>query len=549
MKRPSKFTLWYKVAVVTILLCLLCGARDFHGQERDQERDEQRRKKRERAMDRIVHIEEGIVWTIPSAPRLCDELDIQRDRVDIGGCTLYCEQEGEGTPLVLVHGGPGATHHHFHPHFSRAAAFARVIYYDQRGCGLSDYKPGDGYTVDQSVDDLERLRQALDIDQWVVLGHSYGGIPAQCYAIKYPENLKGLVLVCASTGLHGQSLPSRARDFISQREREKIAEIRTTPGLSTAQMVYNNLLNGDWKRQSYYKPSRERMAQMIRYEWVHDSNFNSTMSESAAEVDLEGAFIRCPIPTLILEGKWDMSWNTGKPARFHGNHPKAKLVVFADSGHSAFEDEPKLFFNTLKDFIIDLPHVPAEELEQWKGYLVTWRQKQQEKKASLLGAEISPGEAQAIEYFEKTKWEILRGQAFSDQSTPPHAFLTLISAYCHKDPNALEQILPLVKRQQFKKLSSPQVRTKMLDFVQVSTVCRIPVYSGSPKESDVCAVYTSASPDKEIDQAFSFCFVEGAWRFAGSTSDIYNWIPQARQVEAMTRSILELEQEEAKDGP
>ena len=45
--------------------------------------------------------------------------------------------------LVLIHGGPGGTHHYFHPWFSRAAGFARIIYYDQRGCGLSEFAPGE----------------------------------------------------------------------------------------------------------------------------------------------------------------------------------------------------------------------------------------------------------------------------------------------------------------------------------------------------------------------------------------------------------------------
>jgi pimeloyl-ACP methyl ester carboxylesterase len=236
---------------------------------------------RERARDRVVHIEDGVIREIPSVPRLCDSLDARKEKVDIGDCKLYCEQEGKGTPIVLLHGGPGATHHDFHPSFSRAAGFARVVYYDQRGCGLSDYTPGKGYCMDQAVDDLDRLRRAVGVDQWVVLGHSYGGLLAQCYAMKYPESIKGLVLVCASTGLHGQSMPSRQGEFISQQEREKMGEIRGTPGLSVAQLIYNNFLNGDWKRQSYYKPTREQIARGALYGWVHDNNFNAVMSASA----------------------------------------------------------------------------------------------------------------------------------------------------------------------------------------------------------------------------------------------------------------------------
>jgi proline iminopeptidase len=346
--------------------------------------------KRERAMDRVVHTEENIIREIPRAPRWCDGMDIRKEKVDVGDCKLYCEQEGRGTPLVLLHGGPGATHHYFHPYFSQAGDFARVIYYDQRGCGLSDFQAGKGYRVDQAADDLDRLRQALGMDKWVVLGHSYGGLLAQCYALRYPESLKGLILLCASTGLHDSSGPSRTQDFLSPEERQKISQIRRTSGLSTAQIVYNNFLNGDWKRQSYYKPSRERIAQIALYEWVQDRNFNGIMSRSAAAVNLEGAFSQCPIPTLIMEAKWDMSWSTDKPERFRENHPHAQFDMFEESGHSPFEDEPARFFGILKDFIGSLPPVSAEKLGPWKASLAAWRQDQKPHlppiKTSLAGA-------------------------------------------------------------------------------------------------------------------------------------------------------------------
>jgi proline iminopeptidase len=98
---------------------------------------------------------------IPDTPKLCDSFQGDRGKVDIGDCSLYTESEpGTGKyPLVLLHGGPGATHHYFHPYLSRAAgSFQSVNYYDQRGCGESDYSPGQRYSIDQAVDDLEALR-------------------------------------------------------------------------------------------------------------------------------------------------------------------------------------------------------------------------------------------------------------------------------------------------------------------------------------------------------------------------------------------------------
>lgn len=60
---------------------------------------------RETILDRVVHVEKDPALDVPEAPRLCDTLNMPRENVDIGGCKLYCEQQGEGVPLVLLHGG------------------------------------------------------------------------------------------------------------------------------------------------------------------------------------------------------------------------------------------------------------------------------------------------------------------------------------------------------------------------------------------------------------------------------------------------------------
>ena len=98
-------------------------------------------KKRECILDRQVHVQDSVIWEIPDTPRWCDKLELEKKRIDIGECELYVEEQGSGTPIVLLHGGPGATHHEFHPAFDRASKYARVIYYDQRGCGGFDQHP------------------------------------------------------------------------------------------------------------------------------------------------------------------------------------------------------------------------------------------------------------------------------------------------------------------------------------------------------------------------------------------------------------------------
>jgi proline iminopeptidase len=336
-------------------------------------------KQGETVLDGVVHLERKFLLNVPYVGRFCDELELWKGRVNIGDCELYVEQEGEGVPVVLLHGGPGATHHYLHPHFSKAKAFARIIYYDQRGCGLSDYAPEDGYIVDQAVDDLENLRKALNIDEWVVLGHSYGGALAQCYSLKYPGSVAGMVLVSARATITTHREPSREYDFITTRE---LLRIRATQAMyffgfiQMDRMLYNAFLNGDWKRQNFSKPSKNELAQLALYEWKHDTDFNSMMSRDLRQIELLDGFKHCPIPRLIIEGKWDLSWPADKPKKFHENHPGSKLIIFENSGHRAFGDEPERFFQVLHEFVKNLPYVEQRDIDGWKEYLGEWKQKE-----------------------------------------------------------------------------------------------------------------------------------------------------------------------------
>ena len=329
---------------------------------------------RETVLDRKIFIEDKFL-DVPKVSRLCDEMDIWKRHVHIGDCSLYCEQEGEGMPVVLLHGGPGGTHHLFHPYFSRAKDFMKVVYYDQRGCGLSQYVEGDGYNINQAADDLDKLRKALGIEKWVVLGYSYGGTLAQVYAVRYPENIAGLVFV--GSAFHGLPIDvegTRQYDYLSKEEKNRMNEIRSevskAGNVTLEQYLFNVHLNGDWKRQNFYKPSREQLARMALYEWKQDGNFRDDISSSLEELEFEGVFDKCPLPVLIMEGKWDLTWAEDKAEKFQKCFSGSKLVMFERSGHSPFEDEPEKFFSELKKFVQDLEGIPKEQIDSWERDLV-----------------------------------------------------------------------------------------------------------------------------------------------------------------------------------
>src|SRR5213075_1782132 len=100
----------------------------------------------------------------------------------------------DGVPLVFIHGGPGGGSLPHHRRFYDPSFF-RIVLYDQRGCGRSTPV---GCLVDNTtqhlVADLERLREALSIERWVVFGGSWGSTLGLAYAQAHPDRVLCLVL-------------------------------------------------------------------------------------------------------------------------------------------------------------------------------------------------------------------------------------------------------------------------------------------------------------------------------------------------------------------
>src|SRR6202000_916641 len=102
---------------------------------------------------------------------------------------------GEGDPIIFIPGGPGSSHLGYRDFDPLAAAHHQLIYFDAFGRGKSDTaKNLSEYTLARDIEDIEGLRIALKLDKITVLGHSYGGVVAQGYAIKYPAHLSHLIL-------------------------------------------------------------------------------------------------------------------------------------------------------------------------------------------------------------------------------------------------------------------------------------------------------------------------------------------------------------------
>ena len=277
------------------------------------------------------------------------------------GHTLYVEECGTaaGLPAVFLHGGPGAGCESYHRQFFDPAAY-RIVLFDQRGCGRSTpHASLQGNTTRALIEDIETLRQQLDIDRWVVFGGSWGSTLALAYAETHPERVLGLVLrgifLCRRRDIHwfyqeGASflLPDQWQDFlqpIPEDERHDMVSAyyrRLTGGDEVAMMAAAKAWSIWEGRSSTLLPRRavvdhfadsKTALSLARIECHYFMN-NSFMQPDQLLTDA-GRLV--DIPGVIVHGRYDVVCPLEQAWLLHQAWPESRLEVIQDAGHSATE--------------------------------------------------------------------------------------------------------------------------------------------------------------------------------------------------------------------
>src|SRR2546425_8806450 len=115
--------------------------------------------------------------------------------VELDGVRLFTRRAGDGPPVVVLHGGPGAHHDYLLPQYDLLARRRTLLYYDQRGGGRSPVGRDTPVGWREDVADLEALRRHWSIDRLTLLGYSWGGLLALLYWLEHPEQVERLALV------------------------------------------------------------------------------------------------------------------------------------------------------------------------------------------------------------------------------------------------------------------------------------------------------------------------------------------------------------------
>jgi proline iminopeptidase len=115
--------------------------------------------------------------------------------VAVRGVELFVRRVGQGSPAVVLHGGPGAHHDYLLPGFDALADGRELIYYDQRGGGRSAVARDVAVGWTEHVADLEALRTIWGLERLTLAGYSWGGLLALLYAVSHPGRVGRLALI------------------------------------------------------------------------------------------------------------------------------------------------------------------------------------------------------------------------------------------------------------------------------------------------------------------------------------------------------------------
>jgi proline iminopeptidase len=282
--------------------------------------------------------------------------------VSVPGGRLWYRANGlsnrERTPLIAINGGPGMSHHYMVPLLALTDD-RPVVLYDQLDTGNAD-RPGsaENRNIIRFVTEVSALRDALDLNEVIILGHSWGSIVGIEYAHGKPDGLKALILASPAISI---------RRWIA----DTAALVSELPA-DLQQIIADCEARSDFNNPDFDRAIREfglkhvcRTNPRPDYVLKSFSTFGSPVynalwgpSEFSARGLLksyEGGdrLSQISVPTLFTCGEFDMA--TPDACRdFAAMMANASLTVFDDASHFTFDEKPEAYVATIRDFLADI---------------------------------------------------------------------------------------------------------------------------------------------------------------------------------------------------
>jgi len=282
--------------------------------------------------------------------------------VDFRGRRTWYRVVGDGEepgklPVLLLHGGPGATHDYLESLEALADTGRRAIFYDQLGCGRSDRGDESLWTVETYVDEVGAVREALGLETVHLFGSSWGGMLAMEYALTQPAGLATLLLASSpssipqwieETGRLRSELPEDVREVL---DRHEAAGTTSDPEYEAAcEVFYRRHVCRLPEWPDYVQRSFEFIAEHGEVYRFMNGPSEFHVVGTLRDWDVTGRLGELRVPTLVVTGEHDEA----TPAinrTVSAAIPGAESVIYPGCSHMAHVEDPAGYIRLLDDFM------------------------------------------------------------------------------------------------------------------------------------------------------------------------------------------------------
>lgn len=282
---------------------------------------------------------------------------VQEGYVNVTGGKIWYEVlgDGDGLPLMTLHGGPGSTHFGFEP-LRALAADRPVVFYDQLGCGNSD-RPEDPslWRVERFVEELHILIDVLGLEKFHILGHSWGTMLGADYYLAHPQGVASLVLSspCISIARwledcdkYRKQLPPEVQAVMAKHEATGTTDSEEYES-AVEEFNKRHVMRMDPVPAAMARGDQERGTAVYETMWGPSEFF---MNGNLKAYDRSGDLHRITVPTLYSCGRVDEA--APETVEWYASlTPKSEFVVYENSAHMPHWEETERYISVVRDFL------------------------------------------------------------------------------------------------------------------------------------------------------------------------------------------------------
>ncbi|GIK66074.1 MAG: amino acid amidase [Chloroflexota bacterium] len=276
--------------------------------------------------------------------------------VDIGDTQLYIVERGQGYPLIVLHGGPGLDHHMFGDYLDALTDHYRLILVDQRSQGLSPMTPDSTWTIPQMAQDVVSLAQALGLNEYAVLGHSFGAMVALQNAVDFPGAAAQTIVssgVPSASKYLGPHVQFHIENFEPLELREQVAASWERETIAQTQEDVASLLTDQFPYhfRDPFSPLIQEMWQRTVGAVYAPDVLRHFSTQAYGGIEVEDQLGHVTQPVLVLAGRYDRACSIPAAEAIATGIPNAQLVIFENSGHMTYIEENERYLRKVRQFL------------------------------------------------------------------------------------------------------------------------------------------------------------------------------------------------------